>query len=77
MTYTNRSYPPNSNDIPNGSYLTTLEETKNETLNHVPVGFYHDLIDNANDMFDACDQRSDDPGNIPRDCGRSTAKHSY
>lgn len=41
--YADRTYG-GSNSIPN-DWLITLERTRDETISHVPVGLYHDLVD--------------------------------
>ena len=48
MTYEARKYDVN--------LLNRLERTRNESPNHIPIGVYHDLIDNINDVGQACDR---------------------
>lgn len=48
MTYEARKY--------GGNTLQELEETRNESANHIPIGVYLDLIDNINDVVPACDR---------------------
>lgn len=48
MTYEARTY--------GGAILNDLERTRNESLDHIPIGVYYDLIDNVNDPNLACDR---------------------
>lgn len=54
LTYTDRTY--GSYGIMD--YLIKLEETRNETTDHIPIGFYHDLFDYVPDVVDACDSET-------------------
>jgi len=47
LTYADREYPTNGLTSFIGTYVGLLELTVNESLNHIPIGLYHDLIDNG------------------------------
>ncbi|MEP6646487.1 MAG: hypothetical protein ABJC12_05320 [Saprospiraceae bacterium] len=55
-TYAHRTYL-NLNTSQFGSWLIQLERTRNESIHHIPIGFYNDLVDNSPDtgLF-VCDQ---------------------
>ena len=57
LTFTHQMYQGNTSFVgfPN-FYREFLEGSRNEALNHVPTGLYHDLIDTEADFFDACDR---------------------
>lgn len=59
ITYTHRRYG-NNNSIPN-NWEIELEETRNDSPNHIPVGLHHDLADNTNSGDNAVCDRSDPP----------------
>ncbi|MFM9949840.1 MAG: hypothetical protein ACKV1O_18030 [Saprospiraceae bacterium] len=46
MTYAHRRYPV-FNSIFLGTWETRLEETRNDSPNHVPIGLHHDLVDSG------------------------------
>ncbi len=47
-SFAHKTYGAN-NSIPNySSYIAYLEYQRNEETNHIPTGFYHDLIDGIN-----------------------------
>ena len=53
LSYSHRTY-----ETATSYYITVierLERTRNESPNHIPIGFYHDLIDNVPDIVNACD----------------------
>ncbi|MBX2928363.1 MAG: hypothetical protein KF852_11050 [Saprospiraceae bacterium] len=54
MTFTHRIYGV-QNSVPD-DWLLNLERTRNDDLNHVPIGLYHDLIDDTPDIVEACDR---------------------
>lgn len=56
MSYAHRSYPLVTQTSIGITWERWLEETWNETTNHIPIGLYHDLADNSNDVNQACDQ---------------------
>lgn len=56
LTYAHKQYPDKNFD-------DRLEETRNATLHHIPIGLYHDLSDTHLDDVQACDD------NFPPDCG--------
>jgi hypothetical protein len=51
LSYADRTY--GGNGIIN--YADRLERRRNESLNHIPIGLYNDLIDNSPDILSACD----------------------
>ncbi len=51
-TYADRTYG-GSTSI-GETYLARLETSRNESANHIPIGFYHDLFDTAADTQQAC-----------------------
>ena len=55
LDYAIRSYPIFNSEPLWGSWISRAELIKNERLNHIPIGFYYDLIDNHVDVFNACD----------------------
>lgn len=55
-SYTHDRYgAANSGGGPTDTWQTELEETRNNTPNHVPIGLYHDLIDDVPDVNPACE----------------------
>lgn len=61
-TYVDKTYGTGSNTAPRlqETWIKYLEETRNESVNHIPVGFYHDLIDaNIDGATPACEQIGD------------------
>ena len=61
LTYAHRKY--GNNYSINKTYEKKLEETRNETTHHIPIGLYHDLFDPHIDDILACDESS------PSACG--------
>ena len=62
ITYTDRTYGGNASQWPN--WIVWLERTWNEFQNHIPIGLYHDLIDEEESIFNrngiqvsACNQQ--------------------
>jgi len=64
LTYAHRTYGAAASTLPTSTLLEILEHTRNESPNHEPIGFYHDLVDNFPDAFDACDQEGGGCGPI-------------
>lgn len=54
--YVHRTYGWNNSVL--GTWLSTLEETWNETFNHIPIGLHYDLIDDGIEPPLSCDQRN-------------------
>ena len=48
MTFADRTYGTNTWFTFYPDYLTMLENRRNEVTNHIPTGYYHDLIDGIN-----------------------------
>ncbi len=48
MTFADKTYPTDPLTSINGTYIDRLERTWNESTNHIPIGFYNDLIDGIN-----------------------------
>jgi len=44
-----------TNDVSVLTYMNWLEKQRNETADHIPIGYYHDLIDNVNQIETAKD----------------------
>jgi len=63
-SYNDRTYGLNET-LPLTSYQEYLEEVRNEELNHIPIGYYNDLIDGINLNEIACE----DPWPPVNDCG--------
>jgi hypothetical protein len=53
LTFSNMNYGLSNSVL--GNYQTILEGVRNESLNHIPIGFYNDLIDVAPGEGLACD----------------------
>jgi hypothetical protein len=53
-TYAHERYGTN-NSIFELTWISRLERTKNDRLDHIPIGYYHDLIDSAVDWGNICD----------------------
>ena len=65
-TYAHRKYQGNTS-IAAGTWERRLETVRNYAPNHIPIGLYHDLIDDANNLdFDVCDRNG--PASPPA-CG--------
>jgi len=65
MTYAHRRYPV-FNSILLGTWETRLEETTNDSPNHVPIGLHHDLIDSGSEP-ESEDIRGDAPPSTVND----------
>ena len=52
--YTDRAYGVNTSS--GVTWEDELEEIRNDSPNHVPIGLHFDLFDNQNDLNDACDR---------------------
>ncbi len=68
MTFADKTYGNNAwfhSSAING-YSQLLEEIRNEETNHIPIGFYHDLIDGINTSETAGDGfwGTNNPGTI-------------
>jgi len=50
-----RTYPVSSGRSPYSSYAAQAEGVRNEFSNHIPIGFYNDLMDTSPDVLSACD----------------------
>ncbi len=59
LIYTDRTYGTTSIN-----YEQILETRRNESLNHIPIGLYNDLIDNSPDIVNACDANGNSCGVI-------------
>ena len=55
IDFAGQSYPVNNSDPIWASWITRSERVKNESLNHIPIGLYHDLIDDNVDVSNSCD----------------------
>ncbi|WP_282774815.1 hypothetical protein [Phaeodactylibacter xiamenensis] len=54
--YTDRAYGGNNSWALANTWQTVLEETRNDSPNHVPIGLHFDLFDNMPDVNNACDR---------------------
>jgi hypothetical protein len=63
--YTDRAYGGNTSLFPAGrTWLDELEEIRNDSPNHVPIGLHFDLFDNMPDVNNACDREGGGCGPI-------------
>lgn len=61
LTFANQTYGVNTSSV---NFLQRLETTRNEEPDHIPIGFYHDLMDNIPDSVPACDENGGGCGMI-------------
>jgi hypothetical protein len=62
--YTDRAYGGNNSWLGIQTWLTRLEELRNDSPNHVPIGLHFDLFDNMLDVNNACDREGGGCGPI-------------